>query len=99
MAQSRFCFYTMSKNNTIRKSDKKFIRLEKARIRDRFSDLVKQEEAITELYKRFLPKVAKEEVKPAAAKGSSVAKETPKKEAEPKAKAEKKPAKKVAKAK
>lgn len=44
----------MSKNNTIRRSDKKFIRLEKARIRRQFLDLVKQEEMINELYKRFV---------------------------------------------
>ena len=43
----------MSKNNTIRKSDKKFIRREKARIRRDFLDFKKQEEMINELYKRF----------------------------------------------
>lgn len=86
----------MSKNNTIRKSDKKFIRLEKARIRDRFSDLTKQEEAIAELYKRFLSKADKEAV---ATEVKEVKKEAPKKEAAPKAKAEKKPAKKAVKAK
>jgi len=46
----------MSKNNTIRKSDKKFIRKEKARIRRQFLDVKKQEELIGELYKRFLGK-------------------------------------------
>ena len=45
----------MSKNNTIRKSDKKFIRLEKARIRRQFLDVKKQQELIDELYKRFTP--------------------------------------------
>ncbi len=48
----------MSKNNTIRKSDKKFIRSEKARIRVQFFDVAKQEEMIVELYKRFIPKQA-----------------------------------------
>ena len=42
----------MSQNNTIRKSDKKFIRTEKARIRRQFLDLVKQQEMINELYKK-----------------------------------------------
>ena len=46
----------MSKNNTIRKSDKKFIRREKARIRAQFFDFKKQEEKITELYSLFLKK-------------------------------------------
>lgn len=45
----------MSKNNTIRKSDKKFIRREKARIRRQFLDIKKQKEMIDELYKRFQP--------------------------------------------
>lgn len=43
----------MSKNNTIKKSDKTFIRREKARIRGQFLDVKKQEELITELYKKF----------------------------------------------
>jgi hypothetical protein len=53
----------MSKNNLIRKSDKKFIRHEKARIRAAFSDAKKQAEMINELYKRFIKSagVAKEE--------------------------------------
>jgi len=46
----------MSQNNTIRKSDKKFIRSEKARIRAKFSDAKKQEELINNLYARFLSK-------------------------------------------
>jgi len=46
----------MSKNNTIKKSDKKFIRLEKARIRAQFFDIKKQEEKINELYQRFTKK-------------------------------------------
>ncbi len=50
----------MSKNNTIRRSDKKFIRLEKARIRKQFFDVAKQEELINELYKSFIPKTASE---------------------------------------
>ncbi len=45
----------MSKNNTIKKSDKKFIRREKARIRAQFLDAKKQEEMINELYKKFSP--------------------------------------------
>lgn len=44
----------MSKNNLIKKSDKKFIRLEKARIRRQFFDEAKQKELINELYKRFI---------------------------------------------
>lgn len=44
----------MSKNDTIRKSDKKFIRTEKARIRREFSDVKKQEELINQLYKSFI---------------------------------------------
>ena len=44
----------MSKNNTLRKSDKKFIRLEKSRIRRQFFDAKKQQELIDELYKRFI---------------------------------------------
>jgi len=46
----------MSKNNLLKKSDKKFIRLEKSRIRKQFYDSKKQEELINELYKRFLKK-------------------------------------------
>lgn len=53
---------------TLKHSDRKFIRTEKARIRRRFFDTVKQKEMISELYKRLLPQVkleiAKEE-KPA----------------------------------
>ena len=48
----------MSKNNLIRNSDKKFIRLQKSRIRRQFLDVKKQEEAISELYKKFLPATA-----------------------------------------
>jgi len=46
------------------KSTRKFIRLEKSRIRERFFDHKKQEEMIDELYKRFLtkPTVAQVEV-------------------------------------
>jgi len=55
MVISRFFVENMSKNNTIRKSDKKFIRTEKARIRRQFSDLKKQKELISQLYVRFLP--------------------------------------------
>ena len=55
----------MSKNNTIRKSDKKFIRREKARIRVQFLDVKKQEEMVTELYKKFLQQPEAESVKEA----------------------------------
>ncbi len=34
-------------------SDRKFIRLEKSRIRAKFTDAKKQEEMITELYQKF----------------------------------------------
>ena len=44
----------MSQNNTINKSDKKFIRREKARIRSQFLDTKKQNEMIDALYVRFL---------------------------------------------
>ena len=46
----------MSKNNNIKKSDKTFIRKEKARIRSQFLDVKKQEELINNLYKKFLNK-------------------------------------------
>ena len=44
----------MSKNNFIRKSDKKFIRREKSRIRAAVLDTKKQEEMIKELYNKFI---------------------------------------------
>lgn len=44
----------MSKNNLIKKSDKKFIRREKARIRAAVLDTKKQEEAIKDLYNKFI---------------------------------------------
>lgn len=44
----------MSKNEHLSKSVKKFIRLEKARIRRQFFDLENQRELINELYKKFL---------------------------------------------
>jgi len=50
----RNVLFVMSKNNTIKKSDKKFIRREKARIRGQFLDVKKQEELIGELYKKML---------------------------------------------
>lgn len=50
----------MSKNNQIKKSDKKFIRREKARIRAKFYDAKKQEELISALYQRFLATPLKE---------------------------------------
>jgi len=44
----------------LKKSDRKFIRTEKARIRRQFSDSKKQEELINDLYKKMVgdPKVA-----------------------------------------
>lgn len=68
----------MSKNNTIRKSDKKFIRREKARIRAQFFDFKKQEEKINELYSRFLPKIVAP--KPAVVEKPKDKKEEPRKE-------------------
>jgi len=53
-----FVFIIMSQNNTIRKSDKKFIRNEKARIRVQFLDVKKQNELIDNLYKKFLKQPA-----------------------------------------
>lgn len=47
----------MSQNNTIKKSDKKFIRTEKARIRRQFLDVKKQEELIDNLYKKYEKKL------------------------------------------
>ena len=63
MVISRFFIETMSQNNTIRKSDKKFIRTEKSRIRRQFSDSKKQEEMINELYKKFVKTESPKEVK------------------------------------
>lgn len=40
-------------NKELNKSDKKFVRLEKAKIRKKFWDVKKQEEVIAELYKRM----------------------------------------------
>lgn len=48
----------VSKNNLIKYSDKKFIRLEKSRIRRQFLDVKKQEELINNLYKRFVKQEA-----------------------------------------
>ncbi len=77
----------MSQNNTIRKSDKKFIRTEKARIRATFLDSKKQQELIDALYQRFLPKSEAKEV--TAKKEESPKKVEVKKEEKPKAKKEK----------
>jgi len=49
-----FYFAKMSKNDLLPKSIKKFIRLEKARIRVAFFDFKKQEEMIRELYSKFI---------------------------------------------
>ncbi len=54
----------MSKNNLIRRSDKKFIRSEKARIRRQFLDVKKHKELIDKLYERFLPKTKNASVEP-----------------------------------
>ncbi len=51
-----FITITMSKNNTIKKSDKKYIRLQKAVIRAQFSDAKKQKEMIDALYARLTKK-------------------------------------------
>ncbi|MDO8530016.1 MAG: hypothetical protein Q7S10_01205 [bacterium] len=48
----------MHAENTLKKSDKKFVRLEKGRIRNQFLDVKKQEEMIDALYKRFEKKPA-----------------------------------------
>ena len=42
----------------LKKSDRKYIAREKARIRKQFLDLAKQEEMITDLYKRMVGKAA-----------------------------------------
>lgn len=46
----------MSKNNTIKKGDKKYIRLQKALIRRQFLDSKKQREMIDALYAKFIKK-------------------------------------------
>ncbi len=43
----------------LKASDRKYIRIQKARIRREFLDFKKQEEMISELYERFVPKVLK----------------------------------------
>jgi hypothetical protein len=43
---------------TLTKSDRKFIRLEKSRIRKRFFEVAKQEEMISQLYKKMLGEAA-----------------------------------------
>ena len=86
----------MSQNNTIKKSDKKFIRTEKARIRRQFLDLKKQQELIDNLYKKFekveSQHVAEVVVQPKEEKKMEAKKETkvkPKKVSKPKVKKEK----------
>ncbi len=90
----------MSQNNTIRKSDKKFIRTEKARIRRQFLDSKKQQEMIDNLYKKFLPGVkdeatsdkkqeASSDVKEVAREVKAEVKKEAKKAEAPKAKKEK----------
>lgn len=68
----------MSQNNTIRKSDKKFIRTEKARIRAQFLDFKKQEELISEIYKKFLEKPVIKEKKEVDVKNGKAGKNNPK---------------------
>lgn len=58
----------MSKNNTIKKSDKKYIRTQKAKIRAQFSDAKKQKEMIDELYAKFIKKEIAGETKKEAPK-------------------------------
>jgi hypothetical protein len=77
----------------LKKSDRKFIRLEKARIRRQFLDVKKQQELISELYKRFLGEKSGVASKTAVAKPQPK-KETKKVEAKPKAKKEKSAGKK-----
>jgi hypothetical protein len=71
----------MSKNNTIKKSDKKYIRTQKSLIRAQFSDAKKQKEMIDALYARLLkkevaatPAAQKAEVKKVVSKKSKVKK-------------------------
>ncbi len=64
----------MSKNNTIKKSDKKYIRTQKAKIRAQFSDAKKQTEMINELYARFIKKEVVGEIKKEAPKKATVKK-------------------------
>lgn len=54
---------------TLKHSDRKFIRTEKARIRRDFSDAIKQKEMISELYQRLLPQAKLEVAKEATAAG------------------------------
>lgn len=70
----------MSKNNLIKKSDKKYIRLQKARIRAQFLDVKKQQEMINELYQRFIPKAKVETTEVKAEKKELVVKKEVKKE-------------------
>ena len=78
---------TMTKSG-LPQSTRKFIRLEKARIRAEFFDVKKQEEKITELYNRFLAKpvltekpVEKNDIKKEEPKAKKVTKaKTPKKD-------------------
>lgn len=81
----------MSQNNTIRKSDKKFIRTEKARIRSQFLDVKKQEELIDNLYKKFIPSQKNAGANPSASLGTGAESRGSEKTEEPK-KIEPKPA-------
>jgi len=58
----------MSKNNTIKRSDKKFIRLEKARIRATVLDIRQHKVLIDELYKRFDKNIKVQEAQKAEVK-------------------------------
>ena len=82
----------------LKKSDRKFIRREKSRIRREFLSFKKQEEMISELYKKMLGKPEVVQVKEAKEvkedkKDKSVIKEV-KKGSDKKVKAVKKPSKK-----
>ncbi len=75
-------------------SDRKFIRLQKASIRSKFSDPKKQEEMISELYKKFsgetkaaeAPKTEKTVEKPAEKKEAKAEKAPKVKKDKPKSK-------------
>lgn len=80
-----FLLQTMTSN--LPKSVRKFIRLEKARIRSQFLDVKKQEELIAELYKKYFsqektqgavkgvkPEIKEAKVKPKAKEGAKKSK-------------------------
>jgi hypothetical protein len=75
---------------TLTHSQRKFVRTQKSLIRNKFSDPKKQEEMITELYKKFTSQPASPEVKQEKAKEEKVEKKEAKKADLP-AQVEKKP--------